>query len=73
MSSVRCQRPLGERHDLVRHKFRCLDCHTWVCAACEGTASGDPVADKLCDPCWAKRERRKATARRRLGALGARL
>lgn len=64
-SRVRCQyreRPNGYRrerdggHDLRTMKFKCRWCKAWVCGECEGTHDdADPVGNKLCDPCWARR------------------
>lgn len=54
------QKSDGE-HDLVRSKFKCRWCKAWVCGECEGTHDDqDPVGNKLCDPCWARREKRRA-------------
>lgn len=73
MSTVRCSQgvltPFDRRarradglkdgHDRVRMKFKCRWCKRWVCGVCEGTHDDkDPVGNKLCDPCWGRRDKR---------------
>lgn len=40
-------------------KFKCRWCRRQTCGACEGTHDPkDPIGNELCDPCWARRQRK---------------
>lgn len=55
--SIRCRAKCPDR---ARFKFKCRWCKRWVCGHCEGGVdSEDPIGNALCDPCWAKREKRR--------------
>lgn len=53
-----CGHELRNKH--FRHMlFRCPNCKKHICGICQGGVAEDPIADRLCDDCWVKWDRRR--------------